>query len=417
VWVIYANGPSGGGAQLRAYQAIPSGGTLQLLWSGKIGKASKFSVPTAYEGRVYVGTRNGQVIAFGSSAAAPVQAGAVEAGSVEVGETRTLTLPVSATRNVKVTGPVTVEGVEATPGPDSPGARAGAARDTGGSGTTAGPPKIPPSGTGSLARGVITVAQPPLGAALAAGGTLPLRLTFRPLHPGPVVASIDIPTSGGTRSVAFSGYGAAPGLLLSSGSLDFGAIQTGAGGKRLSLTFANSWRGAERVTALTLPHGPFVLSGLPVPGTVLGPREAVTVSVLFDPARAGSYASQLKIATDRGTVSVPVLGSGASGHALLAVSARHLEFGTVAVGHSRSAVLAVTNRGTVPLTITRAIAPLEPFTAPVAIPEGISLDPGSSVHVRIVFAPAAKGSAHGSYVIRGSDGRGPIAVALAGRGS
>jgi predicted aconitase with swiveling domain len=77
----------------------------------------------------------------------------------------------------------------------------------------------------------------------------------------------------------------------------------------------------------------------------------------------------------------------------------------------------VTNRGTVPLTITRAIAPLEPFTAPVAIPEGISLDPGSSVHVRIVFAPAAKGSAHGSYVIRGSDGRGPIAVALAGRGS
>ena len=65
VWVLYANGPSGGASQLRAYQAIPSGGTLPLLWSGKVGKASKFSVPTAYEGRVYVGTRNGQLIAFG----------------------------------------------------------------------------------------------------------------------------------------------------------------------------------------------------------------------------------------------------------------------------------------------------------------------------------------------------------------
>ena len=113
--------PNGGGSQLRAYAAIPSGGTLPLLWSGKIGKSSKFSVPTAYEGRVYVGTRNGQLIAFGSSAAAPVQAGAVDAGSVEVGESRALTLPVSATRNVTVTGPVTVEGVEAASGAPSAG--------------------------------------------------------------------------------------------------------------------------------------------------------------------------------------------------------------------------------------------------------------------------------------------------------
>ncbi len=88
VWVrLRQRAREAAAAQLRAYQAIPSGGTLQLLWSGKIGKASKFSVPTAYEGRVYVGTRSGQLIAFGSSAAAPVQAGAVDAGSTEVGET------------------------------------------------------------------------------------------------------------------------------------------------------------------------------------------------------------------------------------------------------------------------------------------------------------------------------------------
>ncbi len=310
-----------------------------------------------------------------------------------------------------------MEGVEATPSPVGAGGRTGATRGAGGAGTTAGPPKIPPSGTGSLARGVITVAQPPLGAALAAGATLPLRVTFRPAHAGPVVASIDIPTSSGTRSVAFTGYGSAPGLLLSSGSLDFGAVQTGAGGKKLSITFANSWRGAERVTALSLPAGPFRIAGLPAAGTVLAPREAITASLLFDPARAGSYVSRLKITTDRGSIAVPVLGSAATGHALLAVSARRLEFGTIPAGHYRSQILTVTNRGTVPLTITRAIAPLEPFTAPVALPEGITLDPGSSVHVRIVFAPTAAGPARGTYVIRGSDGRGATVVALAGRGS
>jgi hypothetical protein len=264
---------------------------------------------------------------------------------------------------------------------------------------------------------VITVTQPPLGAALAAGATLSLKVSFRPAHAGPVVASIDIPTSGGTRSVAFTGYGSAPGLLLSSGSLDFGAVQTGAGGKRLSITFANSWRGAERITGLTLPSGPFQITGLPPAGTVLAPRQAVTISMLFDPARAGSYASRMKIATDRGSIVVPVTGSAATGHSLLAVGARRLDFGTIPVGHYRAKILTVSNHGNVPLTITRAIAPLEPFTAPVALPEGITLDPGSSVHVRIVFAPTATGPAHGSYLVHGSDGRAATVVALAGSGS
>ena len=407
VWVVYASGPNGGASQLRAYQAIPSGGTLQLLWSDKIGRSSKFSVPTAYEGRVYVGTRNGQLIAFGSSAAAPVQAGAVDAGSVEVGESRALMLPVSATRNVTITGPVTVEGVEVAPAPQSPGTTTAA---------TAGPSKIPPSGTGSLARGVVTVSQPQLGAAVSAGATLPLRVTFRPVHAGPVVGSIQIPTSAGTRSVAFIGYGSAPGLLLSAPPLEFGSIQTGAGGKRLSFTFANSWRGAERITGLTLPRGPFRVTGLPAPGTVLAPREAVTASVLFDPARAGSYSSRLRVVTDRGAVAIPLSGAAGTGHALLAASAREISFGTVPAGRSRSAVLTVSNRGTVPLTITRAIAPLEPFSAPVPLPEGISLDPGASVHVRIVFAPTAPGPASSTYLIRGDDGRGATVVQLTGRG-
>ena len=122
VWVVYASGPSGGAGQLRAYNAAPSGGSMQLLWSGKLGKASKFSTPTAYEGRVYVGTRNGTLVAFGSSAAAPVQASAVEVGEVPLGESRTVTLPVEVTRDLTLTGPITTSGVEYAPAPAPPGA-------------------------------------------------------------------------------------------------------------------------------------------------------------------------------------------------------------------------------------------------------------------------------------------------------
>ena len=89
----------------------------------------------------------------------------------------------------------------------------------------------------------------------------------------------------------------------------------------------------------------------------------------------------------------------------------------MAVGRSRSAVLTVSNRGTVPLTITRAIAPLEPFAVAVALPEGISLGAGESVHLRVSFAPTARGAAGSKYLIRGTDGRGATVVTLAGRGS
>lgn len=409
VWVVYASGPSGSGGQLRAYNAAPSGGSLQLLWSGKIGKASKFSTPSAYEGRVYVGTRSGTLIAFGASAG-PVRASAVELGEVPVGETRTVTLPVGVTRNVTLTGPIQATGVEAAPAPPADAPAAGAA------GRTAGPKRYPASGTGDLAPGVLRINAPAPGAALAAGATLPVSVTFRPAHPGPVVASLDIPTSAGTRSVAISGYGSAPGLLLSAAPVDFGTIATRAGGKRLSFTIANSSGAPETVTGLRLPAAPFSVSGLPAAGTVLAPRQAVTASVLFDPAVPGSWRSRVGILTSGGSVTVRLAASARDGRPRLVAGPRRIDLGSVRVGRSASAEMRIANAGSVPLEITRAIAPLGAFSASFAVPEGISLDPGSALHVRIVFAPRHRGRFGGRYLIRGNDGRGPIVVTFSGRG-
>ncbi len=409
VWVVYTKGSNGGGSQLRAYEAVPSGGTMHLLWSGKIGKASKFSVPTAAEGRVYVGTRKGQLLAFGSGGSASVAAPAAELGSVAVGARRTVTLPVTISKSLSLTGPVSADGVETLPGPVSAHAAGSGKR-------TAGPPTPPPSGTTSLAGGVITVQQPVRGRAIPAGTTLPLHITFAPAHPGPVIANLTLSTSAGSRTLSLSGYGTKPGLLVSAHPLDFGTIETRAGGKRLSMTFANSWTAPERVTAVQLPGGPYAASGLPRPGTTLAPRQAVTVSVLFDPARAGAYPATLRIGTDHGTVTVPVSGKALTGHPRLAVGTRHLDLGTVPVRHTKTVTLDVGNSGTVPLTITRAIAPGEPFSAPAPLPEGISLDPATFVHVRVSFAPTVRGPAQGRYIINSTDGHGPITVTITGRG-
>jgi hypothetical protein len=260
------------------------------------------------------------------------------------------------------------------------------------------------------------VQQPARGRAIPAGTTLPLHVTFAPVHPGPVVASLTLHTSAGIRTVSLSGYGTKAGLLVSAHPLDFGTIETRAGGKRLSMTFANSWSGPERITSVRLPRGPYAASGIPQPGTTLAPRHAITVSVLFDPARAGAYPATLRVATNHGAVTIPVSGTALTGHARLAVGARRLDLGSVRVGHTKTVTLDVGNTGTVPLTITRAIAPGEPFSAPVALPEGISLDPGTFVHVRVAFTPSARGVAQGRYLINSTDGRGAITVTFTAHG-
>jgi outer membrane protein assembly factor BamB len=413
VWVVYASGSteSGAGGQLRAYSATPTEGNLALLWSGKIGKSSKFAVPTAYEGRVYVGTRNGRLLAFGSSADAPVLAQGVALGAVPVGESRTLEVPISTLRRLSFTAAVSAQGVERVPGP----AQAVALALAKGS-HTAGPSVIEPSGTSPLAHGVITIHQPQLGRALPAGATVRVKLSFTPAHAGPVVGELTIPTSAGERAVPISGYGTSPGLIASAPPLDFDTIQTDAGGRRLSITFANSWSRPERLTSFVLPRGPYSVSGLPAAGTVLAPRQSVTVSVWFNPRRAGSYPARLTVTTDHGALSVAISGAAQTGVAHLSVSARRLDFGAVAVGHTKLATLTVSNTGTVPLTITRAIAPLEPFYAPVQLPEGISLAPGEKAHIRVAFRPNSSGTALGTYRFNSTDGRGPIAVTLSGRG-
>lgn len=53
---------------LDAYAAVPSGEAPHLLWSAPIGRVAKFARPEAGGGRVYLGTYDGHVLAFGDTA-------------------------------------------------------------------------------------------------------------------------------------------------------------------------------------------------------------------------------------------------------------------------------------------------------------------------------------------------------------
>ena len=420
VWVVDSNGGTGSGGRLLAYSAIPKSGTLPLLWSAPIGTATKFAVPTAWEGRIYVGTRDGHLLAFGSSAKAPIQAASVDFGSVPVGSSRTLTVSASATRGLTVTGPVTADGYEAAGGGGepatstfSPGA---ATATTMAEGATAGPTTPPPSSTKPLGSTVFSVRQPRPGTRLGAGSTTSLRITFAPTGPGPVVATVSIPTSAGVRTVSVSGYGTQPGLLVSAQPLAFGTVATGAGGKSLTVTVANSWDRPERLTGFGLPSAPYSVSGLPSDGTVLSPQQTLTVSVLFDPARAGTYPSRIRIVSNRGSATLPISGSAVTGVAHLAVSSPVVDAGIVPVGRSLTVTFDVGNSGTIALVITRAIAPAGAFSTTVPMPEDTTIDPGTFLHQTVTFRPTVPGPVIGRYTFKSNNQQGPVTVTLEGTG-
>ena len=216
-------------------------------------------MPTAWNGRVLVGTRSGHLLAFGSSTAHAVKAAPVDFGSVPVGSSRTVTVEATASQATTLDGPADVSGYQATTNPDQPSGSTTATTTP--AGATAGPASIPASGTEAVPGGVFTVSQPTAGTRVSAGGRIPLRVTFTPTGPGPVIADLSLPTSTGAESIPLSGYGTSPGLLQSAQPLAFGTVRTGAGGLTLTASVSNSWDRPETITGVDLGGGPYTLVG------------------------------------------------------------------------------------------------------------------------------------------------------------
>ena len=231
-----------------------------------------------------------------------------------------------------------------------------------------------------------------------------------------MVAQVILSTSAGSPIVALSGYGTAPGLLLSAPPVSFGTVDTGAGGKALTFTVSNSWDRPETITGSELPSPPFKVSGLPKAGTVLAPQQSITASVTFDPPKAGEFHSHMSISSDQGSVTLPVTGRAVSGKAVMVVTPRELNFGSVAVGKSATLKFSVSDGGNIFLIVTRAAPPAGVFSAPVPLQEGITLDPDTGVTQAVIFRPTSTGKFVDQYRLNGNGGQGWITVQLIGTG-
>jgi hypothetical protein len=142
-----------------------------------------------------------------------------------------------------------------------------------------------------------------------------------------------------------------------------------------------------------------------------------TFNVAFKPTKIGATSGSASIdfsasgATTRLTVSAS--GNGIAATVALKVSLSSMSFGNVTVGKSSSLALKLTNAGNSKLSLTRPAITGAGFGLTGGL-SGLTLEPGQSDSVEIVFEPTAKGSVSGKIsILAGST---TTSVALSGAG-
>ena len=374
VWLTFSSSTYGD-ALLRAYDAVPgAGGRLRLRFEERYGVHAKFAVPGVGDGRIYVGSADGHVLAYGAPIRMAMSGPALNYGQVVTGTSATRNAVFTANQELTVTA-LSISGDGFLPGPSTP----------------------------------------PLPATLASGATLTVPVNFAPTTVRMYAASLDAQTTAGAASLSLEGRGEAAAALLvaTPRMVSFGGL---ARGRTSTANAVLRNAGAQPLTwsSFTPPAAPFGASNLPAVGGSLAPGAEVTVSFSFAPTAVGMFSGSLAITSTGGEAAVFMSGS-AGEPPLLSIAPLALDFGTIRPGATASRSFTLTNSGGSDLTITKSKPPgLGVFVARSPLDEGTVVGPGQGRAIMVSFAPSGAGTFRDQWQITGDDSSGPRLVNLVG---
>ena len=377
VWVVWMPDGSGQNAQLRAYDAVPTGGNLSLRWSTPIGTASKFNPPGVGNGRVYVGTRDGNVYGFGAPVDQPLMTTPLNLGTVDLGKSNSGQVVFTATRATTVTSVVSTNAEFSTGTP-----------------------------------------SPAFPATLAQGATLTIPVTFTPGQVGIRSTAIVVQADGAPVSAPVTGIGRrpAPALQVAPPVISFGGAAVN---KQISgtLTISNVGGAPLVINGVSSPKAPFSATGAPAAGASLAPGQSVTVTFTFSPTQVGSFSDQVEVDTSAGNKKIPLTGTAALAGNLV-LNPTTLDFGDVALGQTKVLPFQVTNTGGSRVTVTKSKPPglAVGFTNQDDLQEGATIDAGQTQTLHVQFAPTQAGAAADHWVINADGNQGVLTLPLTGTG-
>jgi Tol biopolymer transport system component len=212
-----------------------------------------------------------------------------------------------------------------------------------------------------------------------------------------------------------------PALSLTPSPLDFGNV---APGTATSLTVTAKNTGAVPLTFAGVTIGGAnaaeFTKGADTCAATLARDKTCTVAVSFTPSGVGPKAAELAFSDDAADSPqrVPLAGTGAEARPEIDPGA--VDFGTQPVGQTSSAQpVTVTNRGSVPLTVSSVAlggAHAGDFAKPADTCSGKTVLPNASCAVELTFTPPQPGERTGTLVFADNAPGSPRTVNLKGRG-
>ena len=234
---------------------------------------------------------------------------------------------------------------------------------------------------------------------------------FRPLAATSTLLLMLILTANLASSASTSSHRS---LSASSSSLAFGDIRMG-NSLTLYETLTNSGTSTVTISQAKVAGPGFGIRGLTLPVT-LARGQSVTFRVLCTPLAAGSMTGTIAVVSTANTPSLTIALSGKGVLAgTLTPSTSALNFGSVAVGTSKSATATLTATGS-SVTISSATSNSAEFSlSGISLPK--TLAAGQSVSLTLTFKPQSTGTASGSIALA-SDATNPSVVeTLTGSGT
>jgi hypothetical protein len=369
VWIVWSPNGSGVGAQLRAYKPQPVGKQPVQVFSAPVGTSAKFATPGVGPNKLYVGTRDGHVIAFGSPISPVLSGPATEFPDTTIGGSSEEQVTLEADDEITIT-------------------------------------EIKSSSSQFPVGAPITPALP---ATLKPGQKITVPVSFVPDDTGPQGGALLVTTSTEkTASFALSGSGQATGPRLETSPtvVSFNGVAVGQQATETAI-IRNAGSEPMEIQAIQPPAAPFEVEGLPAAGSAIEPGHEVTITVKFAPQVEGEFHDAIVVETNGGTKEVHLTGNGGS-PGELQISSEAIEYGEVAVGETITREFTVTNAGGTAVKITASKPPIGGyFAAGTSLDEGTAIQAGETVREAVSFSPQAPGPAEGVWEINSDDRSGP----------
>jgi Abnormal spindle-like microcephaly-assoc'd, ASPM-SPD-2-Hydin len=276
-----------------------------------------------------------------------------------------------------------------------------------------------PSGAG------FTVSGAAFPATLNPGQSVTLNVRFDPTATAGASGQLTIQSDSSTNSTAIvnlSGTGTAapsPQLTVSAASLNFGDVTVNTSSTQ-PVTLTATGTAPVTINSATPSGAGFTVSGATFPAT-LNPGQSVTLNVRFDPTTTAGASGQLTIQSDSSTNSTAVVNLSGTGTAAstpqLTVSVASLTFGNVTLNTSSTQPVTLTSTGTAPVTVNSATPSGTGYSfSGATLP--VTLNPGESLSLNVVFNPTVTGAAMGQLTIQSDSSTNSTAVVtLSGTGT